>query len=71
MQPSEYTEGGGRKLTRKTQRRFEFQRDEHVDFHFIQNVEIDKKSRKSLNKEGVHFIKNATESGGDSKHIED
>lgn len=67
---SELTEGGRHRLQRKTQKHFEFQHEGHVDFHFTKNIEIDKKSKKSLDK-GVHFIKNATESGGDEEHIEE
>jgi xylose isomerase len=60
---------GGTKVRRKSQKKFEFQHEDKIDFHFIHDVDVDKKSRKSLEKEGVHYIKNPTESGGDLKHI--
>ena len=63
------TEGGQHKIRRKSQKHFEFQHEDKVDFHFIQDVNADKKSIKSLKKEGVHYIKDPTESGGDLKHI--
>ena len=68
---SELTEGGRHRLKRKTQKHFEFQHEDKIDFHFIHDVNADKKSRKSLEKDGVHFIKNPTESGGDVQHIKE
>jgi hypothetical protein len=68
---SEITEGGTRRLRRKSQKKFEFQHEDKVDFHYIQDVNADKKSRKSVEKEGVHYIKNPTDSGGDVQHIKE
>ena len=67
---SELTERDG-KLVRRSQKHFEFQHEDKVDFHFIPDVNADKKSQISVKKSGVHYIKNPTESGGDDKHIKE
>lgn len=53
-------------LRRKSRKHLDFQHDGHIDFKFIENVNADKKSLKN----GVHYIKNPTSSGGDSDHID-
>jgi len=68
---SEYTEGGVHKIRRKSRKHFDFQHDDKIDFHFIHDVNADARSKKSLEKEGVHYIKNPTESGGDLRHIQE
>ncbi len=51
-------------LRRKSRKHIDFQHEGHIDFKFIDTVKLTEKS--DIGQSGVKFIKNASESAGDS-----
>lgn len=51
-------------LRRKSRKHIDFQHDGHIDFKFIDTVKLTGKSE--IGESAVKFIKNASESAGDS-----
>lgn len=65
----QHSEVSRKQFKRSARKPFEFQHDGHIDFKFIDTVKLDEKVS-SIVENDVKFIKNASQSGGDSKHIE-